>query len=82
MAQEIGQHGIRVNALCPGFVDTSRVADLFEDGEFETRLARIPLGRVGLGEDIAWAAVYLCSDQGSWISGQSINLCGGTVVAR
>ena len=82
MAQEIGRHGVRVNALCPGFVDTSRVADLFEDGEFDARLERIPLGRVGAGEDVAWAAVYLCSDQGSWISGQSINLCGGTVVSR
>lgn len=82
MAQEIGAHGVRVNALCPGFIDTSRVADLWDDPEIDDRIARIPMGRVGLGEDIGWAAVYLCSDQGSWITGQSINVCGGAAVAR
>ena len=82
MAQEIGRHGIRVNAICPGLVDTSRMADVFEDPDFAARASRIPIGRAGLGEDIGWAAVYLCSDQGSWIHGQSINVCGGNAVAH
>lgn len=82
MAQEVGRHGVRVNAICPGLVDTSRMADVFEDPEFDARAARIPIGRAGLGEDIGWAAVYLCSDQGSWITGQSINVCGGNAVAH
>ncbi len=82
MAQEIGRYGVRVNAICPGLVDTSRMADVFGDPDFDVRAARIPIGRAGLGEDIGWAAVYLCSDQGSWITGQSINVCGGNAVAH
>lgn len=82
MAQEVGAHGVRVNAICPGLVDTSRMADVFGDPDFAARAARIPIGRAGLGEDIGWAAVYLCSDQGSWITGQSINVCGGNAVAH
>lgn len=82
MAQEVGAHGVRVNAICPGLVDTSRMADVFGDPDFAARAARIPIGRAGLGEDVGWAAVYLCSDQGSWITGQSINVCGGNAVAH
>ena len=58
------------------------MADVFGDPDFAARAARIPIGRAGLGEDIGWAAVYLCSDQGSWITGQSINVCGGNAVAH
>ena len=82
MAREIGKHGVRVNAICPGLVDTSRMADVFDDPDFAARAAMIPIGRAGLGEDIGWATVYLCSDQGSWITGQSINVCGGNAVAH
>jgi 3-oxoacyl-[acyl-carrier protein] reductase/meso-butanediol dehydrogenase/(S,S)-butanediol dehydrogenase/diacetyl reductase len=39
--------------------------------------ANVPLGRAGSGEDIAWMTVYLCSDQGSWITGQQWNVDGG-----
>ena len=82
MAREIGKHGVRVNAICPGLVDTSRMADVFDDPDFAARASMIPIGRAGLGEDIGWATVYLCSDQGSWITGQSINVCGGNAVAH
>ena len=41
---------------------------------------RIPLGRAGTGDDIAHTVVYLCSDQGAWVTGQSWNVDGGTVV--
>ena len=43
-------------------------------------MARTPLGRASDGSDIAWMTVYLCSDQGNWITGQSINVDGGAVV--
>ena len=80
MAQEVGRYGIRVNAICPGLVDTSRMDDVFDDPNFDERAARIPIGRAGTGEDIGYQAVFLCSDQGSWITGQSINVCGGNAV--
>ncbi len=81
MAQEIGSQGIRVNAICPGIVDTYRMDDV-PRGEVWDRMVkdRVPMGRAGTGEDIAWIAVYLCSEQGSWITGQSYNVDGGTVV--
>jgi 3-oxoacyl-[acyl-carrier protein] reductase len=81
MAREVGMYGIRVNALCPGLVDTSRMDDLGRGDLWnETVKAMVPLGRAGTGDDIAHAVVYLCSDEGSWVTGQSWNVDGGTVV--
>jgi NAD(P)-dependent dehydrogenase (short-subunit alcohol dehydrogenase family) len=81
MAQEVGGAGIRVTAICPGIIDTSRMDDLGR-GEIWDRMVTelIPLGRAGSGDDIAHSVVYLCSDEGSWVTGQSWNVDGGTVV--
>lgn len=81
MAQEIGRFGIRVNAICPGIIDTSRMDDMGR-GEFWQRAidTRIPMGRAGEGEDIAYITAFLCSQQGEWITGQSYNVDGGTCV--
>ena len=80
---ELGSAGIRVNAICPGIIDTFRLDDIPRGEAFDTMVARqIPLGRPGAGEDIAWMAVYLCSDQGSWITGQLYTVDGGTLPGR
>lgn len=81
MAQEIGKHGVRVNAICPGIIDTSRMDDMGR-GEFWERTidARIPMGRAGEGEDIASITAFLCAKEGEWITGQSYNVDGGTCV--
>jgi 3-oxoacyl-[acyl-carrier protein] reductase len=78
MAKELGQYNIRVSAVCPGIIDTSRMDDV-PRGEPWNRMVSnsVPLGRAGTGNDIAAICVYLCSDQGSWISGQSWNVDGG-----
>jgi NAD(P)-dependent dehydrogenase (short-subunit alcohol dehydrogenase family) len=78
MAKELGPAGIRVNALCPGIIDTSRLDDI-ERGERWERLVetQIPLRRAGEGVDIAAVTVFLCSDQGSWVTGQQWNVDGG-----
>lgn len=82
MAAELGPNGIRVNAICPGIVDTSRLDDI-DRGEHWERLRHIiPMRRHGTGEDIANMCVYLCSDQGSWITGQAINVDGGQLTIR
>jgi len=82
MAAELGPNGIRVNAICPGIVDTSRLDDI-DRGEHWERLRNIiPLRRHGTGSDIANMCVYLCSDQGSWITGQAINVDGGQLTIR
>jgi NAD(P)-dependent dehydrogenase (short-subunit alcohol dehydrogenase family) len=80
MAQEVGQFGIRVNAICPGLVDTVRIDDIRGTPAWDASTARIPLRRMGAGEEIAWATIYLCSEQGAWITGQSINIDGGMAV--
>jgi NAD(P)-dependent dehydrogenase (short-subunit alcohol dehydrogenase family) len=81
MAQEVGQYGIRVNAICPGIIDTFRMDDLGRGDVWERAIKQnIPLGRAGTGDDIAWTVVYLCSDQGGWVTGQSWNVDGGHVV--
>ena len=81
MAQEVGKQGIRVNAICQGIIDTYRMDDIPRGEVWDNFVdQRIPLGRAGVGNDIAWATVYLCSEQGAWITGQSYNVDGGTAV--
>jgi NAD(P)-dependent dehydrogenase (short-subunit alcohol dehydrogenase family) len=83
MAQEMGKHQVRVNAICPGVIDTSRMDDLGRGEAWDAFIqGAIPLGRAGSGLDIAAACVFLCSDQGAWITGQSYNVDGGHVVAH
>jgi len=83
MASELGADGIRVNAICPGIIDTFRLDDIPRGEAFDNMVARqVPLGRAGAGEDIAWMTVYLCSDQGSWITGQLYTVDGGTLPGR
>jgi 3-oxoacyl-[acyl-carrier protein] reductase/meso-butanediol dehydrogenase/(S,S)-butanediol dehydrogenase/diacetyl reductase len=78
LAGELGPKGIRVNAVAPGMIDTSRMDDV-PRGEVWDRVVRaqIPLGRAGTGEDIAHMVVFLCSEQGAWITGQTFYVDGG-----
>jgi 3-oxoacyl-[acyl-carrier protein] reductase len=81
MSGEVARAGVRVNAICPGIIDTSRMDDIGRGDVWDEFVAtRIPLGRAGSGDDIAGIVVYLCSDQGAWITGQAWNVDGGTVV--
>jgi len=78
LAGELGPKGIRVNSVAPGMIDTSRMDDV-PRGEVWDRIVRsnIPLQRAGTGEDIAHMVVFLCSDQASWITGQTLYVDGG-----
>ena len=80
MAQEMGRHNVRVNAICPGVIDTYRMDGLGRGEAWQNMLKLIPLGRPGTGEDVANMVAYLCSEQGAWITGQSYNVDGGHVV--
>jgi 3-oxoacyl-[acyl-carrier protein] reductase len=83
MSGELGASGVRVNTVCPGIVDTFRMDDVPRGAAWDELIARqVPLGRAGSGEDIAWMVVYLCSDQGSWITGQLYTVDGGTLPGR
>jgi NAD(P)-dependent dehydrogenase (short-subunit alcohol dehydrogenase family) len=83
MAQEVGPSGVRVNAVCPGIIDTYRMDDIPRGEAWDELIAsRVPLGRAGTGEEVAWLVQYLCSDQGSWITGQFYTIDGGTLPGR
>src|SRR5437899_1363134 len=70
-ATEWAQHGIRVNAIMPTFVDTPQVASLLADPAFKAGIVgRIPLGRIGETKDLVGPAIFLCSDAASFVTGQ------------
>ena len=83
MSGEVGGHGIRVNAICPGIVETSRMDDV-PRGEIWDQMieTHVPLGRCGTPEEIGYMTVYLCSEQGAWITGQLYSVDGGQVAGR
>jgi 3-oxoacyl-[acyl-carrier protein] reductase len=77
VAKELGSRNIRCNAIAPGFVETDMTSYL-KDGEAADKYkAGIPLGRFASGEDIANVTLFLASDLGSYVTGQTISACGG-----
>ncbi|MER8366446.1 glucose 1-dehydrogenase [Mesorhizobium sp. M1348] len=79
MSRELGARNIRVNAIAPGGVDTEGLARIGIVGsEFEKQIvAMTPLGRFGLPDDVARVAVFLASDEASWLTGERITASGG-----
>jgi NAD(P)-dependent dehydrogenase (short-subunit alcohol dehydrogenase family) len=81
LAVEGGPLGIRANTISPGMVRTpaTESAGAHEGGKRDALLARIPLGRVGTPEDIAWCALYLASDEAAWVTGANFPVDGGVM---
>jgi 3-oxoacyl-[acyl-carrier protein] reductase len=77
VAKELGSRNIRCNAIAPGFVETDMTSYLKEGEASNKYKAGIPLGRFASTEDIANVALFLASDMGSYITGQTISVCGG-----
>ena len=83
LAIEYGPDGIRVNGICPTYAKTSLTRELFDDKDFdETFKQSIPLKRWGEVEDIANLAVFLASDESSYIHGDLIRVDGGETLSR
>ena len=80
-ALEYAKSGVRVNAVCPGVIDTSMVGRLKERRPrmFEKIVRGEPLGRIGRPEEIAETAVWLCSDAASFVTGHAMSVDGGIV---
>lgn len=76
-ATELGERGIRVNAVAPGSTKTEGVASKLTPEKLATRLVRVPLGRLGEVEDIANTIFFLSSDEASYITGEVITIDGG-----
>jgi NAD(P)-dependent dehydrogenase (short-subunit alcohol dehydrogenase family) len=78
MAIELGPHGIRVNTLCPTYIETPMTAPFLADPDFrETVLGKIKLGRLGRPEDLLGAIVFLAGDASSLMTGSSLLIDGG-----
>jgi NAD(P)-dependent dehydrogenase (short-subunit alcohol dehydrogenase family) len=83
MAAELGQFGIRVNALCPGLIRTPLSEAYFADEEFVARLPKvIPLGGPGQATDIADAALFLAGPASAYVTGIALPVDGGFIAAR
>lgn len=80
LAIELGSDNIRVNAIAPGFIDAGMSAPIYEDDRVrELRSSAVPLGRLGLAEDIANAVLFLDSDAGAYVNGHELVIDGGVV---
>ncbi len=80
IAKEIGSRNIRCNAIAPGFVETDMTSYLQNGEGADKYKAGIPLGRFASAEDIANTALFLASDMGNYITGQTISVCGGLCI--
>jgi NAD(P)-dependent dehydrogenase (short-subunit alcohol dehydrogenase family) len=89
-ALALAPHRITANAICPGVVDTpmtrylheerSRLEGMTPEESLASMLETIPLGRIETVDDVAGAALFLLSEEGSYITGQALNVCGGMVL--
>ena len=70
---------VRVNVLAPGWIKTSFADDEMDQEYYQARISEIPLGRFGMADDVARAAVYLASDEAAYITGQVLNINGGLI---
>lgn len=76
IAKEVGSRNIRCNAVAPGFIETDMTHALTEDQK-KAYSDSIPLKRLGQGEDIAQACIFLGSDMSVYVTGQTLSVCGG-----
>lgn len=80
LAKEVGSRNITVNAVAPGFIDTDMTRSLPEEHK-KALLGQIPLGRLGEAEEIAGAVAFLCSQDASYITGETLHVNGGMFMA-
>jgi NAD(P)-dependent dehydrogenase (short-subunit alcohol dehydrogenase family) len=80
LAMEVARHGITVNAVCPGAVDTARMDVLGRGEAWQRQLDTIPMGRAATDEEVAGLIGFLCSPAADYMTGQSINIDGGMVM--
>jgi NAD(P)-dependent dehydrogenase (short-subunit alcohol dehydrogenase family) len=80
LAMEVARHGVTVNAVCPGTIDTARMDVLGRGDGWQRQLDRIPMGRAASDEEVAGLIGFLCSPAAAFMTGQSINIDGGVVM--
>jgi len=81
LASELAEHGINVNCVAPGWVETDMCEGVFADQEYRRSIERtIPLGRVASADDIACPVVFLCTEWARHITGEILNVNGGSIL--
>ena len=78
-AKELAVRNIQVNCLAPGYISTE-MTDKLSEGVKENLLKQIPLNRIGNPDDISNAVIFLCANETSYITGQTITIDGGMVM--
>ncbi|HEU6441766.1 MAG TPA: glucose 1-dehydrogenase [Microvirga sp.] len=81
MALELARYNIRVNALCPGYIETELNRDFFQSEAGQALIRRIPQRRLGRPSDLDGALLLLCSEAGSYITGSTLAVDGGHLVS-
>lgn len=81
LALEVAWQGISVNAVAPGLTSTDRVRGRYTEEEWRERVSSFPLGRAAEPEEVARAVLFLAQDENSYITGQTIHVNGGTLMA-
>jgi 3-oxoacyl-[acyl-carrier protein] reductase len=79
LAREIGSRGITVNAVAPGYIETS-MTDFLNEDQKKALVGQIVLGRLGTANDVAGAVVYLASDAAAYVTGTCLNVSGGLYI--
>lgn len=80
VARELGSRGITSNVIAPGFIETD-MTDALDEAQREAMLSQVPLESLGRPADIAHCAVYLASDAGGYITGETLHVNGGMIMA-
>lgn len=78
-ARELAKFQVTVNAICPGFIDTPMTHSMPEEG-WKQMIAKIPMERVGVPEDVGRVVAFLASDDAAYVTGEVINVSGGMVL--
>jgi 3-oxoacyl-[acyl-carrier protein] reductase len=76
LAQELASRNVTVNCVAPGFI-ASPMTDVLNDKQKETILGRIPAGRMGTGDEIAAAVLFLASNEAAYVTGHTLHVNGG-----
>ena len=81
VAKEGGEYGIRVNAVCPGLIDTGMVRDTIDDEVVRRHERTFPISRPGTPDEVAELVLFLVSDRSAYITGAAMNISGGDLLA-
>lgn len=79
VAEALAPHNVRVNAIAPGLIDTEILSDVSQE-RVDAIVQSTPLGRIGQGDDVANAVLFLFSEESSFMTGQTLVVCGGRVM--